>query len=232
VSQTSDIACSVAPVFGAPAAPPFAVLLGPDFAGKSTALARLRAGNPARRILSTDEDFLAAEHRPIAQLRRVAGEVIGALGTDFSPDFLVGLLQTAVVHLRDELLREEPVHEGPRRGPLLVDSYYYKILAKCTLAGAGDNPMLAWWRSFPQPVRVVYLDVSPAAAWRRCDRGHGLNPLEHYGRRPDFERFARYQADLSALMFEEIRHLPVTVLGERTDPAQTAREIEEALADG
>jgi hypothetical protein len=78
---------------------------------------------------------------------------------------------------------------------------------------------------------VVYLDVSPAAAWRRCGRGSRLNPLEHYGPRPDFERFARYQADLSALMFEEIRHLPVTVLGERADPARTAREIEEALAD-
>jgi thymidylate kinase len=226
MSQTSEIAGPVAPNSTARAAPPFAVLLGPDFAGKSTALARLRARDPDRRILSTDEDFLAAGHRPIAELRRVAGQVIGALGTDFSPDFLVGLLHTAVVHLRDELLRAEAVH-----GLLLVDSYYYKFLAKCRLAGVGDNPVLAWWRSFPQPVRAVYLDVSPAAAWRRCGRGSRLNPLEHYGPRPDFERFAAYQADLSALMLEEIRHLPVTVLGERADPAQTAREIEEALAD-
>ena len=222
--QVSNLMVPAAPASESRAAPPFTVLLGPDFAGKSTALARLRAGDPAWRIVSTDEDFLAAGHHPIAQLRRVAGEVIGGLGTDFTPDFLVGVLHTAVVHLRDELLRSRGT------GPLLVDSYYYKLLAKCRIAGAGDNPILAWWRSFPQPSRVVYLDVSPASAWRRCGRGSRLNPLEHYGRRPDPDRFERYQADLSALMFEEISHLPVTVLGERPDPAHTAREIKEVLA--
>jgi hypothetical protein len=38
------------------------VLLGTDFAGKSTALARLKARSPAWRVVSTGREFLGPEH--------------------------------------------------------------------------------------------------------------------------------------------------------------------------
>ena len=193
----------------------FAVVLGPDFAGKSSALAALRGC----RVVSTDRRFVAARHEAVSRLRGVVGRLDG----EYSPDFLAALLQTAVVHLRDEVLRADE--------PLVVDSYYYKILAKCRLAGVQDNPMFDWWRTFPQPARVIYLTVSPDTAWRRSGAGAKLNPLEHHGEHPTRAGFERYQRDLAKLMWEEIRDLPVTVLDERDSSAATAQAIREVLDD-
>lgn len=202
----------------------FAVLLGTDFSGKSSALAELRALSPAWRVVSTDREFLGPEHAVVASLRDSVGRVLPSLGTAYSPQFLAGLLQTAVLHLRDQLAAD-------RGGRTVVDSYYYKILAKCRLAGVGENPMFDWWRSFPQPSRVVYLRISPESAWHRCGRGARLNPLEYEGARPERDGFARYQRALDKLMREEIRRLPVTFVDEQASPAHTARAIQEALAD-
>jgi thymidylate kinase len=204
-------------------APEFAVLLGPDFAGKSSALAELRAHSPAWRVVSTDQQFLDSKHSLIAVLRHGVADLLPSLGRDYSPEFLAGLLQTAVLHLRDQIVDVEA------RGPTVVDSYYYKILAKCHLAGIQDNPMFTWWRSFPQPRRVIYLQVSEKSAWRRCGEGARLNRLEYHGDRPNQDGFARYQRTLDTLMREEIRHLPVTFVAEQATPARTAWAIQEAL---
>jgi hypothetical protein len=203
--------------------PEFFVVLGPDYAGKSSALTELRAGSAPFRIISTDGDLLDARHAVVADLRRAVGELLPSLGTPYSAEFLAALLQTAVVHVRDELFR------GDGSIPTLVDSYYYKILAKCRLAGVADNPMFAWWRSFPQPRRVIYLDVPTESAWRRSGRGASLNPLEYYGQRPERDGFQRYQRDLAKLMSDEIHGLPVTVVEERESPAGTADAIREVL---
>ncbi|MFD9515715.1 dTMP kinase [Streptomyces sp. NPDC059979] len=212
--------------------PEFCVLLGPDLAGKSSAMSALRRAPHAPRgphaprtprLISADDAFLAPGHALIGRLRREVVKDVAAPGRSWSPDFFAAMLQTAVVHLRDQLLDDA-------RTPAVVDSYYYKLLAKCRLAGAGDNPMFDWWRSFPQPRRVVYLEVSPETAWRRSREGARLNRLEHYGDVPDRDAFERYQADLRKTMREEIRDLPMTVIEEHGDPARTAAEIRKVLA--
>ncbi|MDN3352439.1 hypothetical protein [Actinomadura sp. DC4] len=206
--------------------PPFCVLLGPDYAGKSTVMTELAGGPSPWRLLSVDDAFLGPAHRLIARLRRdLVTETLPALGTAYSPDFAASLMQTAVVHLRDQVAAYRPL------GPVLVDSYYYKILAKCRLLGAGESPLFAWWRSLPQPGRVLYLDLPHETAWRRSGEGAGLNPLEHYGERPEQAAFAAYQADLRKIMLEEIRHLPVSVVDARGTVGQTVRAIREVLAD-
>ncbi|CAM5687205.1 hypothetical protein [Streptomyces aurantiogriseus] len=206
-------------------AAPFCVLLGPDHAGKSTVMERLRGSGAPWRLLSVDDRFLGPEHALIGRLRReVVGEVTGADGV-WSPDFLTTMVQTAVVHLRDQLL-----HGDPSR-PAVVDSYYYKLLAKCRLAGALDHPMFDWWRSFPRPRRVIYLDVRPESAWQRCGHGRNLNALEYYGERPERDGFELYQRDLAKTMWDEIRDLPVTVIGEEHGPARTTEEIRKVLTD-
>ncbi|WP_228386325.1 nucleoside/nucleotide kinase family protein [Streptomyces katsurahamanus] len=204
---------------------PFYVLLGPDGAGKSSVLTEVGNRLPGWRMLSTDDDFAHSGHPLISRLRRdVVQDVLPGLGTHYSPDFLACLLQTAVVHLRDQLARQ------PGELPLLMDSYYYKILAKCRLAGIPTNPMYAWWRSFPQPRAVLYLDVSPASAWRRSGNGARLNPLEYFGERPEWPGFESYQRSLRELMLEEVRELPVTVIGERSCVNRTADAVTEVLA--
>ncbi|MFF4529398.1 hypothetical protein ACFY1P_09020 [Streptomyces sp. NPDC001407] len=203
----------------------FSVLLGPDGAGKSSVMAELSERLPTWRTLSTDSEFVGPEHALVTQLRRnVVEDVLPALGDAYSVDFLASLLQTAVVHLKDRIEAQEP------GVPALVDSYYYKILAKCRLAGIEESPMYSWWRSFPQPDRVVYLDVSPESAWRRSGNGARLNPLEHFGNRPEWFGFENYQKSLRKMMLEEVRELPVTVIKEQPSAARTADAVLEVLA--
>ncbi|MFE2104613.1 hypothetical protein ACFXAF_01875 [Kitasatospora sp. NPDC059463] len=204
---------------------PFFVLLGPDGAGKSSVMSAVEAGPSGWRTLSTDGGLVRPEHALIDRLRRgVFEDVLPGLGSAYSTEFLASLLQTAVVHLRDEIRRQDP------EVPLLIDSYYYKILAKCRLAGVDENPMYSWWRSFPQPRAVVYLDVSPASAWQRLGHGARLNPLEHFGRLPDWGGFESYQKSLRKLMLEEVRHVPVAMIEEQPSAERTADAVLEVLA--
>ncbi|MCX4238829.1 hypothetical protein [Streptomyces ortus] len=205
--------------------PRFFVLLGPDYAGKSSVLTELRRSATPWRLVSLDDTFLAPEHALIARLRRDVVKDVAPHETRWSPDFLAAMVHTAVVHLRDQLLNGDP------RTPAVVDSYYYKFLAKCRLAGVPDEPLLTWWRSFPRPGRVIYLDVTPESAWSRSREGADLNPLEHYGPRPGPYGFKRYQTDLDRLVREEIRDLPVTVLAEQNDAARTAATVRELITD-
>ncbi|MGX7827330.1 hypothetical protein ACTG9Q_19810 [Actinokineospora sp. 24-640] len=185
--------------------PRFTVLLGPDYAGKSTVLSEM-----ARRgwhCVSYDDDFLPADCALVADLRDgFLGRALSGAGKPYSADFVVTVLQTAVVHLRDQLGR------GARGQPVLVDSYYYKILAKCLVTGLLSPSMLAWWRTFPRPAQVVYLDVDPAEAWRRSGHGARLNAFEHHGATPTWEGFRRFQLELRARLFDEIDGLPALVV--------------------
>lgn len=203
----------------------FFVLLGPDYAGKSAAMSRLAGELPGWRFVSVDDAFLPPGHELLGKLKRqLVKEALPVLGRTYSADFAAALMQTAVVHLRDQLTAPSG------RGPALVDSYYYKILAKCRLMTAGEHPMFAWWRSFPRPRRVLYLDVPPELAWRRSGSGARANRSEHYGEHPCRASFTAFQADLRRLMLAEVRHLPVSVLAPRRTVGQTAQAIKEVLS--
>jgi thymidylate kinase len=206
------------PPLAEPAAP-FAVLCGPDFAGKSTVMAELaRIGTPAR-LVSVDPGFVAPEHAVVTDLRRAVMAMLPSLGTGYSPELLLSVLQTAVVHLRDQVAADS--------SPAVVDSYYYKLLAKCRVLGLDDHPLYAWWRSFPRPYRVFWLEVSPATAWRRS--AGRVNRLEHHGHQLVRDSFDAFQRELGKLMLDEVSDLPLTVLPEHHDVAHTARAIAEAL---
>ncbi|MFF5638738.1 hypothetical protein [Streptomyces sp. NPDC012825] len=205
--------------------PGFCVVSGPDHAGKSSALRELISGGLAMPVVSVDKAHLGPGHRLLTRLHRAIVTDVGtALGQAYSPDFLTALSQTLVVYMRDRIQRMG-------NSPVLVDSYYYKTLAKCRIAGAGENPMFDWWRSFPQPRRVIYLDVDPATAWQRAQREGTAHHLECYGNNIGRDGFQTYQRDLGKLIREEIAHLPVTTIGEQRSAADTAKAIREVLDD-
>jgi thymidylate kinase len=210
------------------AAPPFAVLLGPDYAGKSSVLSAI-AALPGWRVISVDDHALAPGHQLLARLRRhLVEDTLPLLGAAYSTDFALTLLQTAVVHLRDQVLVADEFDRV-----VVVDSYYYKILAKCRLLlGHREHPMLDWWRSFPPPERIVYLDVRPETAWRRSRWGASANPMEHYGRRPDRSSFLSYQDDLRQAMLDEVGGVPLDVVSETDDVDATVRMLTGLLGRG
>ncbi|URM89285.1 hypothetical protein LUW75_03850 [Streptomyces sp. MRC013] len=202
---------------------PFCVLLGPDHAGKSSVMTRLRGLAPAWRLISDDDGFLAPEHTLLRRLRRDVVTDVARHESAWSPQFLTAMLHTAIVHLHDRLARDAS------GAPAVVDSYYYKYLAKCLLSGAPEEPLPTWWRALPRPRRVIYLDVSPEAAWERARRGAALNPLEYYGEHPTWEGFKRYQTDLAKVMADEIQDLPVTVIEAENCLTRVVGEIREVL---
>lgn len=207
-----------------PTTPPFVVLLGTDYAGKSSALMEIADRALGWHVVSIDDELLDPGHSLIGRLRRsLVADVLPDLHHGYSLDFMVSLLQTATVHLRDSIER------SPDGIPVLVDSYYYKILAKCRLAGVESHPAFDWWRTFPQPRRVVFLELSPASAWKRCGEGARTNSLEYYGDRPDQVSFEKFQSDLREAMWEEVQHLPVTVVQEQEDVSRTVEILREVM---
>lgn len=206
----------------------FDVVLGTDFAGKSTLLGELVRSEPAIEVVSTDDEFVSDEYDLIPRLRNdLVAEVLPAVRRRWSPDFAAGLMQMAVLYLRDQVERAAEARPGT---PVLVDSYYYKILAKCRLAGLGGEGLFAWWQSFPQPRRVLFLDVSAETAWRRSRAGAATNPLEHYGDDPGWPGFRQFHDDLRAALLREVAALPVTIIEEQEGVPVAAAALRKAMA--
>jgi thymidylate kinase len=191
---------------------PFWTLLGPDFAGKSTVLTRLRDEH-GWQVVSHDSAFVG-EHSLVTTLcRNWIDQALVWTGTRYTPELVLSVMHTVILHQRDELARL-CANGG---GPVVVDSYYVKQLAACSLHGVVHGPTFDHWRSFPRPAGVLYLDLPPQVAWERAGRGARATRYEHYGERVTHEGFTRFQTDLRATMLAEVADLPLTVL-DGTEP--------------
>jgi thymidylate kinase len=201
----------------------FWVLLGPDFAGKSSALARGR-DEVGWQVVSHDDAFV--DGFPLVRTLRGCwvDEALRHAGTRYSAELVLTVLHAVILHQRDELLRRAA---GP--GPVVMDSYYYKVLAACTLLGVTHETVFAAWRAMPQPKGVVYLDVPPEVTWERSGQGARATAFEHYGPAATHDGFVRMQRDLRAAMLAEIRDLPVTVLDATAAPDAVLAKVAAAI---
>lgn len=203
---------------------PFWTLLGPDFAGKSTALARLRAEH-GWRVVSHDDLFLD-DYPLVAKLRSCwIDDALVWTGKRYTAELVMSVMHSVILHQRDELGRQS----GP--GPVVVDSYYYKVLAACSLLGVVHEPTFRYWRSFPRPEGVVYLDVPPEVAWRRAGRGTKVSAFEHYGDAVSRESFIRLQTDLRTMMLAEVGELPLTIIDGTDTPDAVLDKIISAVGE-
>ncbi|WP_399933370.1 hypothetical protein [Streptomyces kanamyceticus] len=194
----------------------FWVLLGTDHCGKSTALDRIAARGGSVLPVSYDAALLPEEYRDLAPLPGTLGRAVAG---GHSTEYVQALLHLAVAYFRDRILRAPPGRT------LLIDSYYYKILAKSRLLGLAGGPWPQYWRSMPRPRGVVLLDVDPATAWRRAGDGARLNPLEHYGATPHRDAFTRFQRDLRAELLAETQGLRVEHIPAGQDAEATADHV-------
>lgn len=202
----------------------FWTLLGPDFSGKSSALARLRDEH-GWRVVSHDDQFL--ERYPlVAKLRGSwVDDALRHAGTRYTDELVLSVMHAVILHQRDELSRQH----GP--GPVVVDSFYYKVLTACTLLGVEHEPTFAYWRTFPQPQGVVYLDVPPEVTWERSGRGAQVTAFEHYGDTVTRGGFVRMQRDLRDGMLAAVKDLPVTVVDGTAAPDAVLAKIVAAVGE-
>lgn len=198
----------------------FWTLLGPDFAGKSTALAHL--ADQHYPVVSHDDRFLSG-HPLVSHLRSCwVDEALQWAGIRYSSELVLSVMHSVVLHQRDELVRHADT-------PTIVDSYYYKPLAACQLLDVADARTFAYWRSFPQPAGILYLDLPPQAAWERASHGRRPSPFEHYPPAPSREAFTRFQTDLREWMLAEVAHLPVTIIDATAPPNEVLAQIRAAI---
>ena len=201
------------------------VLLGGDYCGKSSVMRALREQNDWG-LVSCDDDFLPDAYRSMTRLREVFFEsVLPNVKQMPSPDFALLGLQMSTAYLRDWAgkLRE--------RGPVLVDSYYYKVLAKCSCTAWSSGDALAAWRNYPQPDEVIYLSVDPEVALARATSHGGPNPFEAMGSKGSGDRdgFLEFQARVARSMREEIRRIPTSVVDANRSPAEVAHDVRQLL---
>jgi thymidylate kinase len=202
----------------------FWTLLGPDFAGKSTAVARLRDEH-GWQVVSYD-DLFCADHPLVATLRHCwVDDALAWVGTRYTAELVLAVAHPIVLHQRDQIARQT----GP--GPVIVDSFYYKLLTTCALLGVTHEPTFDYWRSFPQPEGVVFLDVPPEVTWERAGRGAGVSAFEHYGDVVSREGFVRLQSDLREAMLAEVGGLPLTVVDGTAPPDAVLAKIVSAVGD-
>lgn len=202
----------------------FWTLLGPDFSGKSTALTRLRDEH-GWRIVSHDDNFLDG-YPLVAKLRHCwVNEALVWTGKRYSAELVLSVLHAVILHQRDELARQT----GSR--PVMIDSYFYKVLAACSLLGVRHEPTFAYWRSFPEPTGVVYLDVPAEVTWARTGRDRQVSAFEHYGDEVTRDSFVRLQTDLRARMLAEVEGLPLTIIDGTASPDKVLAKIRAAVGE-
>jgi thymidylate kinase len=198
------------------------VILGPDYAGKSSVMDLLSTSWNGR-FVSYDDRLLSPQHSMVGRLRKsFLSEVLPGIGSVYSADFAISLFNCYAIFLRDQIAASESDR------PIIIDSYYYKVLAKCVLAGFSCDRVFSVWRSFPQPKHVVYLDVDTDLAWFRSGEGRELNRLEYFGSEPSRSGFVRFQDELGKLMIKEIAGANVSELksvGSIEDLAQDVARI-------
>jgi thymidylate kinase len=208
-TRTSDRAASEAAEFW--------TLVGPDYAGKSTALSRLHDEH-GWRVVSYDDRYLDS-YPLISQLRRQwIGDAFVWAEERYSAELVLSALHPIVLHLRDEIAR------AGADDRVIVDSYYYKLLAKCRLLGVAHEPIFDYWRSFPRPRGVLYMDVPPEVGWARSGEGAEVNAFEQHDGADCRAGFFRLQSNLRAAVLEEVGDVPVTMIDGTADP-------EDVLAD-
>lgn len=200
----------------------FWTLLGPDHAGKSTVLDCLHDQH-GWRVVSYDDRYLDS-YPLIRRLRQewITDAFVWA-GERYSAELVLSVLNPIVLHLRDELAR----HAGQER--VIVDSYYYKLLAKCRLLGVAHQPTFDYWRSFPRPRGVLYMDVPPEVAWARSRHGARTNPFEHHGRTAGEADFIRLQSELRAAVLAEVGDVPVKIIDGDAPPDAVVAKVLAAL---
>lgn len=175
----------------------FLVLLGIDGSGKSTLLSELRTAGVA-----TVSWHDLRSHEVPAMLAPDAPTSIKARLTPQARAMFVGGHLVA----QYEYLVRPSIESGTTT---LLDSYYYKLLAKERLLGFAHPSLEMLCAELPQPDHVIYISVDPEESLRR-KRGV-ISPYEHFPSTGP-SSYVEFQRALGAAMLASLEHIPHVVL--------------------
>jgi thymidylate kinase len=199
---------------------PFFVLIGGDGAGKTTVLREL-SGRAEIEVVTLESLAASSRYDFVATARQVLfGKVLAG---DYTAELKLSCLHLAVMCLHDAVSRAR------LERPVLVDGYYYKLLAKAACLGFADRPLVETWRALPRPARVVHLAIDPERAFERIGQAEKLNPLEHEGGAPSRERFVYFQKRMIACMLDEVSDLELVEVSAMVPAREIAVGVARAI---
>lgn len=194
----------------------FLSVVGIDGSGKSTLLRRVAQTHRSIRLLHWQEfEAVTRIQEQLGAPAATAPEVLHLLG----PHSRAGLL-SYIASLEYELVIEPTVAAG---SSVIVDSYWYKFVAKMLVAGAAAPTLLPACQALPPPDGVFFLEIDPERAYLRKEH---VNFFEANGPR---EEFPAFQRGVQAEMLRLLSNVPVTVV-DATLPVDTVYRLFEEFA--
>lgn len=194
----------------------FLVLVGIDGSGKTTLLSRLSLPG----VMTTSWRELRGHDVP-ATLAPDAPTLIKNRLPVLSRAMFVGGHLVA----QYEYLVRPQLDSGAH---VLLDSYYFKLLAKERLFGTAHQALEDLCRELPQPDGVIYIDVPPLMSYQR-KRGL-LSPYECDGH-PTEASYIRFQTSLATAIRTQISDVPNVVIDGTADTDQLLLSADHAIND-
>jgi thymidylate kinase len=191
----------------------FLVLLGTDGSGKSTVLSRVRLPG----LVTASWRDLRSHDLPA---------MLAADAPTHIKDRLPGLSRAMFIggHLvaQYEYLVRPQTDIGNH---VLLDSYYFKLLAKERLLGTVHPVLEELCAELPAPDGVIYLDVPAHTGLAR--KAGAISSYECFGE-PTPPSFLTFQTRLAAMLKDELARLPHVVVSGDGPPAAVVALAEDA----
>lgn len=175
----------------------FLVLLGIDGSGKSTLLSSLADAG-----VQTASWHELRSHEVPATLAPDAPTAIKNRLTPLARAMFIGGHLVA----QYEYLVRPRIEAGVTT---VLDSYYYKLLAKERLLGFADGALESLCIELPQPDGIIYVDVDPRESFRR--KAGRLSPYEHFDDASE-ESYVTFQSQLARALLTATDSAPDHVI--------------------
>lgn len=182
----------------------FIVLVGIDGSGKSTLLERL-----AEAGVHTSSWHDLRSHDVPAMLAPDAPTAIKARLTPLARSMFIGGHLVA----QYEYLVRPALEQGE---DVLLDSYYFKLLAKERLLGFAQPALETLCRQLPQPDGLILIDTPPELSWSR--KAGALSVYEHFGT-PTEANYLAFQRGIETSLRKATRAIPSVTLDGRQPPS-------------
>lgn len=182
----------------------FVVLVGIDGSGKSTLLDAMSQSG----VHTTSWRDLRAHDLP-AMLAPDSPTAVKSRLTPLGRSMFIGGHLVA----QYEYLVRPTLEQGT---DVVLDSYYYKLLAKERLLGLMHPSLEALCCELPKPDALILIDTPPETSWLR--KKGDLSSYEYFGNVPSKDNYLRFQRGIAESLHAAAMATPSVLLNGCTSP--------------